>query len=577
MKRLFTLCVAALTLSGAALAQEVGTATTPLALKTVSTDVIPANALRGYSSYEWSKVSNTNYEAVDIDGNKYNIGNLLAEGKKVMIDFSATWCGPCWKMHESGLLEKAYSAFGPNGEQRQDLIVLWIEATGADKSEIQKKGKDWTKVHGTDQKVPYPIISDANIISAMGFEVRGYPTVALLLPSGEYIDLYQRFVMNLMNINLDELGSILAEAPTPKDPPTAVTPKALETAFSGEPIKWTPLFNSIGDAKGYQWEFEGADITSSTDKNPVVTWANPGTYKVKLTVTNNNGSASGEIQYQILDGSTTKFPLVAHFEENVLDKGWRTFDQNEDGRTWATLGSELERLKLKPSVDLGYNSKNPAVSWSFYPTSASPGAGGGVSFSGLNATPDDWLVSPVINIPADAAKPTLFFATNGFLSGTIDSYKLLVSTKTINPIDFETVLKEDKVNVDGSWVPVTIDLSAYKGQKIYLAFVHQAKDAGCGALLDEIHVSLEGSVGLNAPVAENVAVYPVPAKDELFVEAAEGSSVVLFDLVGRQLKSVVTDVATYRVDVQNLPDGNYFVRVVEPSGATKIVPVTVKH
>jgi hypothetical protein len=61
----------------------------------------------------------------DINGNSHNLYSMLNAGKYVYIEVSATWCGPCWNFHNTGVMESIYNDYGPNGTD--EARVFFIE------------------------------------------------------------------------------------------------------------------------------------------------------------------------------------------------------------------------------------------------------------------------------------------------------------------------------------------------------------------------------------------------------------------------------------------------------------------
>ena len=81
--------------------------------------------------------------------------------------------------------------------------------------------------------------------------------------------------------------NVFSSAPTG---PTAAFSASPTTVCVNDNVTFTD--QSTGGATSWSWTFTGGTPATSTAQNPTVSWATPGTYDVKLVVTNANGSDS---------------------------------------------------------------------------------------------------------------------------------------------------------------------------------------------------------------------------------------------------------------------------------------------
>ncbi len=119
-----------------------------------------------------------------------------------------------------------------------------------------------------------------------------------------------------------------------------------------------------------------------------------------------------------------------------------------------------------------------------------------------DAVAEDWLVTPQVAITA--SNSNLSFAQNRQYSDPT-TFTVRVSTTSQSSIaSFTTVFTETEADfVDGTFSPVNIDLSAYIGQSVYVAFV-MSQDNGDNWYIDDVNFG-------TLVIAPDCASNPTPA------------------------------------------------------------------
>jgi len=125
----------------------------------------------------------------------YSLYDYLDAGYTVFLDFSATWCGPCWEFHESGVLEELYREHGPllpghpgvNPNSTNDVMVIWVEMDQDTDSGDLLDGAgwigNWMNPVGNDP-IMYPMADpDWPAGISYDFNIASYPSIYKVCPN----------------------------------------------------------------------------------------------------------------------------------------------------------------------------------------------------------------------------------------------------------------------------------------------------------------------------------------------------------------------------------------------------------
>lgn len=178
-----------------------------------------------------------------------------------------------------------------------------------------------------------------------------------------------------------------------------------------------------------------------------------------------NPVSTGKIQ-DVKTYNSRDYILEESFESAETPAGWTLIDGDGDGVDWFFWTSA--DTTAGPS---GYNGT------AYTATSA--------SWSGSALTPDNYMITPALAIENGSE---LTFAVEGQdPSYAAEHYAVLVSTTGTAVADFTDNLLEEESTA--AWVEKTLDLSAYAGQTIYIAFRHYNISDMFRLNIDEVKVS----------------------------------------------------------------------------------------
>ena len=170
-------------------------------------------------------------------------------------------------------------------------------------------------------------------------------------------------------------------------------------------------------------------------------------------------------------GSMGQVIFSESFDDGDLPEGWMILDADGDGYNWF------------PYADAG--------SVINYPDYYQPYSGSGyfISSSYINSpltvlNPNNWLISPALVLPEFAE---LNYYVRSLDPSWPDHYGVFISTTGTSVNDFIPLYEEI---APGDWTLRTVNLSAFAGETVYIAFRHYDSQDEWNLALDEVFVDV---------------------------------------------------------------------------------------
>ena len=313
----------------------------------------------------------------------------------------------------------------------------------------------------------------------------------------------------------------------------------------GEETSWKVYLNGalVSTVNTNSYTFTG--LTASTDY----------TFGVAAVCDVDDESTIATVAGHTACGAVASFPYTMGFETADAEKlaCWTTVDADGDGNGW-----DFSALT--------------AHTGTYVATSASYDNNSGELF------PDNWLISPAITLPNDRDMQLSWWEVGQDASWPDETYSVYISTTGNTTADFNTTELQPMFTATAAYVNHIINLAAYRGQTIWIAYRHYDCSDLYQLNIDDISVEDAPSCAAPADIAVDSWTYNTVTVSWTDNNAG-GSTYVILDDLDNEV-ATITGLSSTGVTITgltaetNYPLGSFKVKAV-CSGSEESSPVNV--
>lgn len=510
----------------------------------------------------------------DMSGNTQNLYTYLNAGKVVVIDISATWCGPCWSYHNSNALENFYNQYGPPGTNQ--AMVLFIEGDNATTDPCMSGpsgctgGSQGNWLSGT----PYPMCNPSPVATFnSGYQIGYFPTMYLICPDKKTTKVDQYTTVQLYN-------TMMAKCP----PPTAAIDAGISGVITPNGISCGTSFIPVVTVRN----FGSSPLTSCTvnyqvDANPAQTFAWSGNLTTgqtanatlpSVTTTSGNhtftcytsnpnsgsdGNTANDQKVSNYNAVTTAMstPVVQGMEGTFPPSGW-SVDNPDAATTW---------VKSAPG---GFGSSSNSAKIDFY------------NYATIGEL--DYIVIPPMDFSgATSANLTFSVAHARYSAAYTDKLDVEASsncgtTWTNVYSKSGSVLATAPDNTAAftptaaQWRAENVVLNSYIGQPSVMVRFKTTNGYGNMLYVDDINITSVTSVD-ELSLDSYVTVFPNPSTGDVFINITAANlgnvSVKILNVLGEVVAESTDNAArNMKFDLNEQPNGMYFMEIKSENAKT---------
>lgn len=297
----------------------------------------------------------SNFTLTDINGNTHDLFSYLDAGKTVVIDVSATWCGPCWNYHGTGALNDFYLAHGPSGTN--DAIALFIEGdVTTNDADLHGTGTNTQGDWVTGESLPIIDLATAASFTNSGLVIPYYPVMYVICPNRIVIQSGVAGAIGTTAMLESYMGTCPPPASMPVDPAflgytgTTTSCSTFDLGVTLQNNGLTPLtsctisVNGIPSPISYDWTGNLATYATANVSLGTVTLAASAT--AVITITSTDGDAANSTYTQTLNfidaTQTTALPSTTNFTVSGFPyPNWQNL--NPDGASgWGVVATATQ-------------------------------------------------------------------------------------------------------------------------------------------------------------------------------------------------------------------------------------------